>query len=436
MKTEATVDIPYLKGKIRFVWENDIVTAYDRTSPDCKVTEMACNRTYKIVNLMSKDKAGYWNRKPRKGGYVPVEDRSKYVRKDIWRAIRPAYSEYMTSLPPAKRAMMARLHGLLGGEVSRDDMGKIGMVAGTEFGRAVMDHRAAAYLMAYLSNMSYVDMNSYRQWADLYSPVHKVEKFRYLSLLHMPGRMPLAVAPTTLASCPALPRQLHNRAEYAFLFSSLGYRLDSEEEGAWDVLRRSTPADFINAIRLTISSVRVGLKMARWNDLITASTYINDYPGTRSFLGIMGLAQRSIEWHNAGRATRPRRVPLGIDESAPYRPYPGSMPEGFTQLLSYGELVAEGDKMDHCIGDSSFYHDNAERGLSYHFHVLRGDSEATCTLTPHGVQAYGSKNTKNSATEWAYTCLPSMQAHMSSLWPMTDTGHLSWGLGPWTLGTL
>lgn len=142
------------------------------------------------------------------------------------------------------------------------------------------------------------------------------------------------------------------------------------------------------------------LKAGSKVDLISGAVRnILDYPATYNG-DLVGLARRSHEWHNQVHIT-PAMPPLPADHALPLLDldYAYLQEEGIEPLRTVGDVVSEGEFMRHCVGS---YAGVASEGHSFLFHVEHNGEAATIELSPDGWvrQAYGQRNTMNSACRW------------------------------------
>jgi len=143
------------------------------------------------------------------------------------------------------------------------------------------------------------------------------------------------------------------------------------------------------------------------SDLIT---YIFDYPEKHNG-EIVGLLEKSHKWHREQQAIREARLAqqrliyekereekMNTKSSLPPIDLPKD--ENIIFLSNGKEIVDEGVKMKHCIGN---YVDMAINGDCYLFHVDYKDQQASIMVNSEGrvVQSYGVLNVINEASEWA-----------------------------------
>ncbi len=138
---------------------------------------------------------------------------------------------------------------------------------------------------------------------------------------------------------------------------------------------------------------------SRTKDISAFMRLVLDYP--IPFHGnFLGLARRSHEWHRDNNIL-PDQHGLSADARLPLLTldYDALAKLGIQPLRTVGEVVQEGDDMGHCVGS---YASPAHKGYSFLFHVEHEKQKATIELSPEGSvrQAYGPRNTINSACHW------------------------------------
>lgn len=133
--------------------------------------------------------------------------------------------------------------------------------------------------------------------------------------------------------------------------------------------------------------------------------FILDYPAP--YRGdLVGLAQRSAEWHQAGARMGDESRGLPADTVLPLLQldYAALEAVGVTPLRTVGDVVQEGVEMGHCVGSYAW---RAHKGHSFLFHVSHEGTTATIELSARGLvqQAYGPRNTINAACAWGSAAL-------------------------------
>jgi hypothetical protein len=126
--------------------------------------------------------------------------------------------------------------------------------------------------------------------------------------------------------------------------------------------------------------------------------YLDDYPEAHQG-NLVGLADRAIRWHRQEQEEVQRRMLERLGPTTPTARPPVPLPElpGVHFLATVGEVVDEGQRMQHCIAS---YAEKAVMGWCYLFHVDFEGAEASVAVHPQGgvLQAQGPKNSRNAAT--------------------------------------
>jgi len=167
----------------------------------------------------------------------------------------------------------------------------------------------------------------------------------------------------------------------------------------WYMHERTVLNASAETIQAAADVVGWGLKTtSRTSRIKDVMTYVLDYPAP--FHGdFLGLARRSHEWHRDNHL--PEDARLSADTILPLLSldYKGLAEKGVVPLRTVGEVVEEGETMHHCVGS---YARRAEQGHSFLFHVEHDNQKATIELNREGFvqQAYGPRNTINSACAW------------------------------------
>lgn len=148
--------------------------------------------------------------------------------------------------------------------------------------------------------------------------------------------------------------------------------------------QRHAPGDWVK----NNSKVSEIERLARW---------ILDYP--EAYGGdLVGLAQRSREWHEAGGH---HHQTIDTSQALPKPNVDLGMLEGYGIhfLDTVGAVYAEGESMHHCVGS---YATKAAGGGCYLFHVDYEGAEATVEVSPTGdvLQACGPMNQRNKACDY------------------------------------
>lgn len=145
-------------------------------------------------------------------------------------------------------------------------------------------------------------------------------------------------------------------------------------------------------------------RQSKTAEIKRAANLILDYP--HAYGGdLLGLARRSHEWHERADYSRSTTGPppnhelplLNLD-------YDLLAEEGVTPLRTVGDVEGEGSTMRHCVAS---YASHAAEGGCFLFHVEHNGEWATIEVSPAGKirQAYGPRNTHNSACDWGVAML-------------------------------
>lgn len=148
--------------------------------------------------------------------------------------------------------------------------------------------------------------------------------------------------------------------------------------------QRHAPGDWVK----NNSPVGTIERLARW---------ILDYPETYGG-DLVGLAQRSWEWHDRGAHLH---YQIDVTGELPKPNVDLGMLEGYDIrfLDTVGAVYAEGESMHHCVGS---YATKAARGDCYLFHVDYEGEKATIEVSAVGdvLQACGPMNQRNKACDY------------------------------------
>lgn len=166
-----------------------------------------------------------------------------------------------------------------------------------------------------------------------------------------------------------------------------------------DCIIRSTPEEIRRAFRLYQKQLKRQGRKVRLNksaDINEFIQYCRDYDGEHNG-NIVGLYHKSVEWHGQQIYNQLQRADAQTKTATPKVALP---PLDNVQFLStVGEVIAEGNRMGHCIASYANY---AVQGTCYLFHVEYKGHTASTMVAPTGevVQSYGPRNSKNLASEY------------------------------------
>lgn len=223
-------------------------------------------------------------------------------------------------------------------------------------------------------------------------------------------KMPVAISyrQITRLSTIALKEPITNRLHLIFI-------LCASDHHNWGLHERlvldATPQMIQEIGQLYGVTLKTTSKTRLIGDVATA---ILDYP--QPYQGdLLGLAQRSREWHrtfeSAGEQLLPPETPLVVPPNVDLAALEKA---GITLLRTAGDCYKERERMHHCVHT---YASKAAHGLCYLFHVHYEHEEAaartwvvyqaTVEVSPQGyvVQAHGPNNVKNPACDYGVTQL-------------------------------
>ena len=253
---------------------------------------------------------------------------------------------------------------------------------------------------------------------DLLSPTEDVA--RCISLLHdwpalfSEDTRPYRSLRRTLAGLPGgirgnllrylslvrLPRPITDRVELAFVLawveatSTWAY---APAESTHTVFHARTP-DIVRAMQRVAAHLRTDWSPRRCKDIGALSVFLADYPDVHRG-NVVGLADKAIDWHRdldrEARAVAFEGLEAETETARPPIPLPEQ--PGVIFLDSVASIIAEGERMRHCIGQ---YAEGAVAGQCYLFHVEHAGETASVHVSPAGrvEQAYGPSNRRNSAS--------------------------------------
>jgi hypothetical protein len=238
-------------------------------------------------------------------------------------------------------------------------------------------------------------------WQDICSPTGV--KYRSLSrtLMQLPGGIPCSLL-FNLRSL-YLERPMTDRLELATL-------LLAREHSDDDPPQPFPSKIFLNATRKQIqvamgklsNKLRTPLSHRRTRDIGSLVDYLLDYPEPHR-CGLPGLLRKSIAWHDAlGENDSFEWADASLHKSTPTTRPPIPLPQlpGVRFLETVGDVLAEGEKMGHCIAR---YATRAVSGRCYLFHVECNGQNASVELDPSGRvrQSCGPRNESNQTTAYA-----------------------------------
>lgn len=181
-----------------------------------------------------------------------------------------------------------------------------------------------------------------------------------------------------------------------------------------DCIIRSTSEEIRRAFRLYQKQLKRHGRKVRLNKSVDISEFIQycrDFEGEHNG-NIVGLYHKSLEWHGRQVYNRLQRADAKTKTATPKVALP---PVDNVKFLStVGEVIAEGNRMGHCIASYANY---AVQGTCYLFHVEYKGHSASTMVSPTGevVQSYGPKNSKNLASEYGKRVLGKWGRELASL---------------------
>ena len=230
--------------------------------------------------------------------------------------------------------------------------------------------------------------------------------------LYSPDRIPYTALNRTLMNCPALSAFALGRLHKSFLerpvFNRLELMLNIEGSNPQSrhkkVMIHSTEMDIKKSLKLVSSATHRDLSSKTFSSILFLIRYLNDYPEQHLDGRIVGLARKSIRWHQEQANITKEDIISKYGEMAfPSLPIP--LPKidddkiNLRFLSSVAEVAIEAESMGHCIGN---YVDKAMNGESFLFHLdhLPSGTSASIEVNSVGevVQSCGPRNCRNKAT--------------------------------------
>lgn len=243
-------------------------------------------------------------------------------------------------------------------------------------------------------------LESFASWRALCSPTGKSYRSLNRTLMQLPGGVPcglLSYLPTVI-----LPRPVTDRVELlALLFSRAETRRRVETPLPMKAFLHATRGQVREGMEAVANRLGYPLKHRRSGHVSTFVQYLMDFPEEHRG-DLPALVRKSIRWHDAAGWQDRNGFDEMLDDSTPTREPPIPLPaqSGIRFLQSVGDVISEGDEMEHCIGS---YARDAVFGSCFLFHVdYRGES-ASVEVGPggHVRQSFGPGNTRNQATAYA-----------------------------------
>jgi len=258
----------------------------------------------------------------------------------------------------------------------------------------VINYRAAAVAM----NWMYTDnIERMQNWMAMYSCCDQPNGSLRRTLMNLPGGLP-----ASLYRCMRLvelERPIFDRLELATLLlyaeiTRYHYRVPNLH-----LVMHARRQDIKRAMALFSERRGCQYSSRKTLDIRHWVRYIADYPDTHDG-NIVGLTQRTLEWHEQDRAEQARDEIARLGNITIQEP--PALPDipGIEFLDTADKIIEEGVSMGHCVAQ---YVRKASDGKCYLFHAEHGGTRATVELNNRlrVVQAYGPHNHDTPAGGWA-----------------------------------
>lgn len=238
------------------------------------------------------------------------------------------------------------------------------------------------------------------EWRSIYSDTGSPYRSLDRTLMNLPGRVPLDLM--AILNHVHLRRPSRDRVELTTLLERYCLAM-MRQPGAniLDVWHNARRDQIVRAMGRVGDHLRTSLSPNRRCDISTFVRFLVDGEPEHYTGGLVGLAERSIDYHRNYLPEQQKQVlkKLGGHTKAAMPSVPLPRLPGITFLSSVDEIVAEGYKMSHCIAD---YANQAVQGRSFLFHVERNGEHASVQVIRGLVaQSYGPMNKPNDASRWA-----------------------------------
>ncbi len=198
-------------------------------------------------------------------------------------------------------------------------------------------------------------------------------------------------------TCGKIEKTFENFFEFKCFILGMEHHRGREHR---KTLEFSTAEQFKKAIRIVDRFLHTKTDMRKSTEIYNALSFILDAP-VEGDCKILGLAQRSIEWHRNEQAMK-----LKLDEEKrlklcklPPIELPKSTRETTIEFLkTVGEIIDEGSNNGHCLGS---YWQRAVDGKCYLFRIKKGNHIANAEVTREGrlnqIHGPGNRNKDNDA---------------------------------------
>jgi hypothetical protein len=144
-------------------------------------------------------------------------------------------------------------------------------------------------------------------------------------------------------------------------------------------------------------------KLTKTDGYSNLFSYLRDYTGETYNGSLLGLAKRSVAWHELERQNSlKKRLTVGGETPTAKPSFDYSKIAGCKHLDTVQAVADEGRVMGHCVAS---YAQSAVKGRCFLFHVEHPKTKevATVEISPHCEirQCQGPRNRKNTASEYA-----------------------------------
>jgi len=275
----------------------------------------------------------------------------------------------------------------------------------------ILKYRAAAcvfdcpdYFFDIFSGVRFEDL---RDWKALLSPFGKPYTSLNRTLMNLPGGIPVYMLKHFRIG--RLERPVFDRIEIIFIlaaFQQVNYkRLPWNEP--WNknpvpnlhIFQHATRKQITTAMKRIGNHTRNRYSTRKTNHIADVVVFLMDYP-TRHTGNVVGLAAKSIKWHQERQLNRLKRKMNGYKPEDKVKTPNASLPNDsrIKFLETVKDILDESEQMNHCI---DCYIPQAMRGDSYLFHIeYKGEHASIEVSCGHVRQAHGPKNHDNAASNW------------------------------------
>ena len=247
-----------------------------------------------------------------------------------------------------------------------------------------------------------------REWRNLLASRGRSYRSLDRTLMNLPRGVPGRFV--CFLSTTTLPRPITDRLELFLLtlflaarspdIDLLGSRIRETDDGKEQLFLAARAPQIREALRRVAAHTGNDLRDSRQGDLCFLMRFLLDFPNPHRGT-IVGLAKKAIRWHQHQladeRATMLQRY--GAKKRVTLPPIPAPADAEVRLLETVGEVVREGEQMNHCV---AHYIPDALTGRHYLFHIEHEGEAATVMVKQDGqaVQAQGPRNRRNDAAQW------------------------------------